>query len=105
MRFPRPLLILVSVVMIIPFGWGIGVVISDVFTRGDIGQSPALTVPLGILAAIIFAVWPSVTLLTKTKVLFFGSVFMIVLIMVACGKPATGGGLVAPLTSAATQWR
>jgi hypothetical protein len=40
----------------------------------DFGQLPVATVPLGILGAIVFAVWPSVETRTKLKVLLGGTV-------------------------------
>jgi hypothetical protein len=62
-----------------PFGWGLGVLIAPpityLITGGwDFGQLPAMTVPIGIVASLIFAILPTITIRTRLAVLFFGSV-------------------------------
>jgi hypothetical protein len=46
----------------------------------DFGQLPALTVGIGIIASIIFALWSPIPLDTRLRVLFFGSIAFIVII-------------------------
>jgi hypothetical protein len=60
--------------LVLPFGWMVGVVAAIVLTGGAIGQLPMMTVPLGILGAGIFAVLPMVPVNTRLSVMAFGTV-------------------------------
>ena len=71
---PSWLIVSAAVVLAFPFGWGIGVLSALLIGGRNFGQLPALTVPLGIIAAIVFALWPSFKASTRFKVMLAGSV-------------------------------
>lgn len=56
---PAWLIVLAEVALALPFGWGLGVLAAWLVARSSFGQLPAVTVPLGILAALVFACWPT----------------------------------------------
>jgi hypothetical protein len=58
MQTPSWVLVIASVVAAFPFGWGLGVLAAYLIAGRDFGQLPALTVPLGIVAALVFALSP-----------------------------------------------
>jgi hypothetical protein len=58
MQFPSWAIVAAAVVAAFPFGWSLGVTAAYLLAGPDFGQLPALTVPLGILAAIVFALSP-----------------------------------------------
>ncbi|MGH9805687.1 MAG: hypothetical protein ACRD9W_00220 [Terriglobia bacterium] len=62
-----------AVVMAFPFGWGLGVFVAYLIAGSDFGQLPAVTVPLSIVAAVVFALWPSVKPSTRLTVLLAGT--------------------------------
>lgn len=80
MTMPAWLKTIACVFLAFPFGWGIGVLVALVIAGPDFGQLPAATVGLGILASIVFAVWPSIKVDTRLRVLFFGSLGFIVIV-------------------------
>lgn len=55
MRVPNWLVVAAAALMALPFGWGLGVVAAYAIAGRNIGQLPALTVPVSIIAALIFA--------------------------------------------------
>lgn len=63
----------------LPFGWGAGVLAAYAIGGRDFGQLPVATVPLGILGAIVFAVWPSIEPNTRLKIMTAGTVMFIAL--------------------------
>ncbi len=73
MRTPSWMVVGFAVVMALPFGWGLGVMIAYVIAGRDFGQLPAATVPLGIVAAIVFAVSPTFDARTRLKVMLAGT--------------------------------
>jgi hypothetical protein len=62
-----------------PVGWGIGVLLAYIIAGKDFGQLPAATVPLGILAAIGFALWPSIEGTKRLKIMTAGTLIFLVL--------------------------
>jgi len=72
MQIPSWLIVAAAVVMALPFGWGLGLLVAYAVAGKDFGQLPAATVPLGILAALAFALWPSFSPRTRLKVTFLG---------------------------------
>jgi hypothetical protein len=66
-----------AVVMAFPFGWGVGVLAASILSGNNFGQLPAVTVPPGITASIVFALWPSFKASTRLKVMLAGSVIFI----------------------------
>ena len=83
MRIPSWGMVAAAVVMAFPFGWGLGVLAAYILAGREFGQLPALTVPLGIVAAIVFAVSPSLKASTRVKVMVAGTVVFIVLAWLA----------------------
>ncbi len=73
MRIPPWVVVAAAVVMALPFGWGLGVLAAYILAGKNFGQLPAATVPLGIIAALAFALWPSLKPSTRLKVTFGGS--------------------------------
>jgi hypothetical protein len=55
MRIPSRVLVTAAVLAAFPFGWGLGVFVAYLVAAKNFGQLPALTVPLCIIAAIVFA--------------------------------------------------
>ena len=78
---PSWLIVSAAVVLAFPFGWGVGVLSALLIGGSNFGQLPALTVPLGIIAAIVFALWPSFKAGTRFKVMLAGSVAFV---LIAC---------------------
>jgi hypothetical protein len=58
MQFPSWAVVTAAVVVAFPFGWGLGVKAAYLLAGPDFGQLPSLTVPVGIIAAIVFALMP-----------------------------------------------
>ena len=79
MQFPKWLMVGAAVFLALPFGWGLGVLAAYVIAGKNIGQLPVATVPLGIIASIAFALWPSISPSKRLSVMFFGSVVFIAL--------------------------
>ena len=71
---PSWLIVSAAVVLAFPFGWGVGVLSALIISGRNFGQLPLLTVPLGIIAAIVFALWPSFRPSIRFKVMLAGSV-------------------------------
>jgi hypothetical protein len=78
MRIPRWIVVGASVVMAFPFGWGLGVLAAYIVGGKDFGQLPVATVPLGIVAAIVFAVSPSVEANTRLKIMLAGTLIFVI---------------------------
>ena len=70
----RILAILACLLLVPPFGWMVGVVLAIVLTGGAIGQLPMVTIPIAILAALVFAVWPLVPVTTRLAVMSLGTI-------------------------------
>lgn len=66
-------------VMAVPFGWGIGVLAAYLLAGPDFGQLPAVTVPLGILASIAFALTPVFEPRTRLAVMAGGTMLFILI--------------------------
>ena len=76
---PSWLIVSAAVLLAFPFGWGVGVLGALLIGGRNFGQLPALTVPLGIIAAIVFALWPSFKASTRFKVMLAGSVAFVLI--------------------------
>jgi hypothetical protein len=69
------------VLLILPFGWLLGVGLAIVWAGGSkIGQAPLLTIPISLLASVIFAMVPSVRRRTKLIVLVGGALLLYALV-------------------------
>ena len=79
MQIPPWITVAAAVVMALPFGWGLGVLAAYIVAGKNFGQLPVATVPLGILAALAFALWLSIRPSTRLKVTFGGSAAFILL--------------------------
>lgn len=77
MQTSRWLTIAAALVMALPFGWGLGVLAAYLVAGKNFGQLPAVTVPLGIVAAMVFAVLPVFTASMRLKVLVAGTVLFL----------------------------
>jgi len=62
-----------TVVLALPFGWGLGLLAAYLIAGKNFGQLPAGTVPLGIIAAVVFSLWSSIKLATRFMVMLVGS--------------------------------
>ena len=83
-RIPSWVTITATVVMAFPFGWGVGVLLAYLVAGRDFGQLPIMTVPVGMLGAIVFALWPSVKPSTRLLVVLGGTaVFVLVGLLAA----------------------
>ena len=78
-KIPSWLTVVASVILAIPFGWGLGVLAAYILAGKDFGQLPAATVPLSIIVSIVFALLPSRTPNTRLKILLAGTVLFILL--------------------------
>jgi hypothetical protein len=79
MSIPSWVVVAGAVVAALPFGWGLGLVIAYAIAGKDFGQLPAMTVPLGIVAAVVFALWPSIRPGTRLTILGAGAILFILL--------------------------
>jgi len=73
MRIPSWLVIATAVLAAIPFGWGLGVLAAFLILGGDFGQLPALTVPVCIIASIIFVLSSSRSPWARLAIMVFGT--------------------------------
>ena len=70
---PSWLVTAATVVLALPFGWGLGLLAAYLIAGKNFGQLPAGTVPIGIIAAVVFALWSSIKLTTRFMVMLVGS--------------------------------
>ena len=78
MRIPSGVVVTAAVVMALPFGWGLGVLAAYMLAGRNFGQLPVATVPLGIVAAIVFALSPVATPGRRLKIMLAGTAMFIV---------------------------
>jgi len=74
----RWVIVAVAVVLALPFGWGLGLLGAYLIAGKNFGQLPAATVPLSIVAALVFAFWPTLKPGTRLTVMLAGSIAFIV---------------------------
>ena len=79
MQLPSWAVVTAAVLAAFPFGWGLGVVGAYLLAGPDFGQLPALTVPVGIIAAIIFALLPLLTARKRLLIMVAGTGLFILL--------------------------
>ena len=79
MQVPSWALVTAAVIAAFPFGWGLGVFIAYLVAGRDFGQLPALTVPVGIIAGIAFALSPLLSAGKRFMIMVGGTVLFIVL--------------------------
>ena len=78
----QSLIVPAAIVFAVPFGWGLGAVLAYLVAGKSMGQLPLATVPLGVIAAIVFAALPSIKPSTRLRVTFFGTLAFIFLALV-----------------------
>ena len=66
-----------TVLLALPFGWGLGLLVAYLIAGKHFGQLPAVTVALGIVAAVSFALSSAVKLKTRFLVMLIGSIVFI----------------------------
>ena len=79
MQLPSWAVVTAAVVAAFPFGWGLGVVAAYLLVGSDFGQLPALTVALGIIAAIVFALLPLLSARKRLLIMVAGTGLFILL--------------------------
>jgi hypothetical protein len=79
MVISRWVVVSLAVVAAIPFGWELGVLAADLLLGPDFGVFPVLTIPVGVAAAITFAVAPWASPAARLTILAGGTVGMIAL--------------------------
>ena len=79
MRLPSWAVVTAAVLAAVPFGWNLGVAAAYLLAGSDFGQLPALTVPLGIIAAIIFALLPLLSARKRLLIMVGGTGLFILL--------------------------
>ena len=62
-----------AVLAALPFGWGFGLFAARIIMPGDIGQLPALTIPICIVSGLIFAILPIVNARIRLNILLIGA--------------------------------
>jgi hypothetical protein len=79
MRIPSALLVTAAVVLALPFGWGLGVLAAYAIAGPDFGQLPAGTVPIALIASVVFAVLPSISAKTRFTIIAAGAAVFVLL--------------------------
>ena len=79
MRIPPFVWIIAAVILALPFGWGLGVVAAYLIAGSNFGQMPIVTVPLAIVASIVFALVPWVPAQTRVIIMAIGTAAFVVL--------------------------
>jgi hypothetical protein len=74
---PKWMLTAATILLALPFGWGLGLLAAYLIAGKDFGQLPAATVSLGIVGAMMFAFWSSVELTTRFTVMLVGTLVFI----------------------------
>jgi hypothetical protein len=60
--------------LVLPFGWMVGVMAAIVLSAGAVGQLPMITIPIALLGSLVFAVVPILPVGTRLLVMSVGSV-------------------------------
>jgi hypothetical protein len=79
MQIPPWVTVAAAAVLALPCGWGLGVLAAYSLGGKNFGQLPAATVPIGIVAALAFALWPALRPSTRLKTMLAGSAVSILL--------------------------
>jgi hypothetical protein len=79
MRIPSWLVVTAAVLAALPFGWGLGVFVAYLVAGPNFGQLPALTVPVSIVAAIVFASSSFVTPWTRLTIMLAGTALFLLI--------------------------
>lgn len=77
MRGGSGLIVAAAALAAIPFGYALGVIVASLLAGPDIGQMPAMSVPIAIAGSIAFALLPVLTPRTRLTILTVGAVVLI----------------------------
>ena len=83
MRIPSAIFATAAAVLALPAGWGFGVVLAYAIAGSDFGQLPALTVPMSIIATVVFALLPSISAPTRLAILTAAAGFFVLVGLLA----------------------
>jgi hypothetical protein len=83
MRIPSAVFVAAAAILALPFGWGVGVVLAYAIAGKDFGQLPVGTVPVSIVASLVFALSPSIPAKTRFTVVAVGTAVFVVMSLVA----------------------
>ena len=72
-RIPAPVVLTAAVIAAVPFGWMLGGFAAYLVAGPKFGQLPIITVPLGIVAAIVFAVTSAWSPWTRLAIMVVGT--------------------------------
>ncbi|MFM8981581.1 MAG: hypothetical protein ACKOLA_01505 [Spartobacteria bacterium] len=76
--------VIIAVLLALPFGWGLVVCVAYLVAGKDFGQLPVLTVPLSLIASVLFALLPVINIKTCLAVLIVGIVaFLVISLLMA----------------------
>jgi len=78
MRVPAWVIVAAAVIMAVPFGWGLGVVAAMLAVGRDVGVLPAVTIPVAVAGAIVFALSSASTPLVRLGILTAGTALFLV---------------------------
>lgn len=65
--------------LVLPFGWMLGLVAAIVLSGGAVGQLPMLTIPIAVLGSLAFAVLPLAPVATRLRVMAAGTALLYLL--------------------------
>jgi hypothetical protein len=77
-QVPTWVIVAATLLAALPFGWGLGVLAAYLIGGRDFGQLPVATVPLGLLAAFVLALWPGLPPAKRLKVMVAGAAASII---------------------------
>jgi hypothetical protein len=72
-QVPRWVVVTLAVVAAVPFGWLLGVAVAELIVGRELGVFPVLTIPLGLAAAIAFALSSKVSPAARLAILLIGT--------------------------------
>lgn len=85
MRISSILFTVAALLLALPFGWGFRVTLAYAIAGKDFGQLPAATVPIGLIASIGFAAWPSIPAKIRCASMAAGTAIFVLISLV--GSP------------------
>jgi hypothetical protein len=74
-----------AVLAAFPFGWGLGVLAAYLIAGPNLGQLPLMTVPVAIVASIVFATIPFLSAWTRLAIMIVGTGLFILLSHILIG--------------------
>lgn len=74
---PIVVVVAASAMLALPFGWGLGLLAAYLIAPRDIGMWPVVTLPLGIGAALVFALAPVMPASKRFAILLGGALMFV----------------------------